>query len=152
MRVSGRKLRLAVGSGVAALMLTLGVASVGATAPGAVGNIGPVVTGGGASALDSSNTTQTAATYRNAPVVTKGSLGGGKDDCEYIMVGNNVNANTVRAVDRDGCGELVLRAAAYPLWEVQSGTPGKNVLVVPPTENPRNGTTPAKEYVIETFR
>lgn len=154
MRMSGRKLRRVVGTGVAALMLTLGVTAVGATAPDPVGNIGPVVTGAGASAYDTPNPRTTVAVYRDAPVVVSGVAGPGKDGCEYIMVGNTINARTTLAVDVDGCGTLVLQPAAYPLWLVQSGpgAPGGTYLVVPETAVPRNGTVPAKEYVIESFR
>jgi hypothetical protein len=178
MRVSGRKLRIAVGTGFAALMLALGVPSVGATAPGAVGNINVVVTGSGASAQASRNTTVTAANYRDAVRVSnKVGLGAGADNgCFYLEVGKNTDggsniapgtANITPArvslgLGIDGISPLtqaicgnpnpILAPAAYPLWEVQTGTPGRNVLVIPPTLNPPNGTPPSKAYGISTFR
>jgi hypothetical protein len=180
MRVSGRQLRRAVGIGFAALMLAVGVAPVGATAPGAVGNINVVVTGSGASAYGSRNTTVTTANYRDAPVVfpgNRGLNGGGLvDGCFFLETGlatdgaravgpgitNITPARSSLGVGLDGVSPLTqaicgnpnptLAPAAYPLWEVQTGTPGRNVLVVPPTLNPPNGTRPQKVYGIETFR
>src|SRR3954447_8796081 len=91
MRVSGRKLRRAVGIGFAALMLAVGVTPVGATAPGAVGNINVVVTGSGAPAYGTPNTTTAVTTYRDAPVVfpgNRGLNGGGLvDGCFYMETG-----------------------------------------------------------------
>lgn len=175
MRVSGRKLRRAVGIGFAALMLAVGVAPVGATAPAPVGNINVVVTGGQASAQGARNTTITATTYRDAVRVSQGTRGlnGGVivDGCFYLQVGDPNNqgtpANPKPAVASVGLGldgvspltqaicgnpNPILAPAAFPLWEVQTGTPGRNVLVVPPTLNPPNGTKPAKAYGFETFR
>ena len=170
MRVSGRKLRLAVGTGFAALMLMVGVSSVGATAPGTVGNINVVVTSGNASALGSPNTTQVAANYRDAVVITNklsgaGGLGGEYDGCSYNEVGLPSNGNNKSSTDvtpSGGCGLTIpiIQPASYPLWEEQnvkaSGTvikvPAPNTLVVPPTSNPKNGTAPGRTYVIETFR
>ncbi len=186
MRMSGRKLRQAVGTGIAALMLTLGVSSVGAAAPGAVGNINVVVTGAGASAQGSAantNPTITATNYRDAVRLRdvnapgngqQGGLQGGPngqlgvtyDGCFYVSVGTASNATPTQtiSVGTDGispigsantaCGlsNPIIAPSAYPLWEVQTGTPGRNVFVVPPTLNPPNGTIPAKAYGIETFR
>lgn len=160
MRMSGRKLRLAVGTGFAALMLMVGVSSVGATAPGTTGSAS-VVVGGGASAYHSSNPSTTVATYRDAPAVVVGdlgrmpSLGPSKDVCRYIEVGRNTDGQTVLSVDFDKCGNVVLQPAAFPLWEVVGGPgvgPTGKYFVVPETENPPNGTIPAKAYVIDTFR
>lgn len=172
MRVSGRKLRIAVGTGIAALMLTVGVSSVGATAPGVIGNpgINVVVTSSQASASGSSDPTNTVATYRDAVRITNTGLNGPSfDQCMFAEVGNNRNAANVSSTDITpglSCGDGVnpiIQPAAYPLWEVQTGianssiggpgaTRGTQVLVVPPTGVPANGTTPAKSYVIETFR
>lgn len=176
MRVSGRKLRLAVGAGITALMLTLGVSSVGATAPGAVGNVNVVVTSSGASAAGSPNTTVTVANYRDAVVITNtlsgaGGLAGNYDECVYAETGSPSNSGTVQQPAGNtsstditpglSCGNVnpIIQPAAYPLWEVQTGTQNSNtgskastVLVVPPTTVPANGTVPAKTYVIETFR
>jgi hypothetical protein len=159
MRVSGRKLRLAVGTGAAALMLILGVSSVGATAPAATGGILVIGTGSGVSAYHSTNPATTVTTFRDAVAVTRGtvtdSLGGGKDDCEYVEVGDNSNAKTTSSKDVSGCGELILQPSAYPLWLVVGGPgvgPSGKYFVVPQTENPRNGTLPQKAYVTETFR
>jgi hypothetical protein len=170
MRVSGRKLRLAVGTGFAALMLMVGVSSVGATAPGAIGNVNVIVTSGNASAIGSSNTTQVAANYRDAVVITNvlsgaGGLGGEYNGCSYNETGLPSNGNNKSSFDVSqfgGCGLTIpiLQPASYPLWEEQnvakSGTvikvPAKNTLVVPPTANPANGTAPGRTYVIDTFR
>jgi hypothetical protein len=174
MRVSGRKLRRAVGIGFAALMLAVGVAPVGATAPGPVGNINVVVTGGQASAQGARNTTITATNYRDAVRVqgTRGLNGAVLvDGCFFLESGDPANQGTPAqpkpatgsvGVGLDGVSPLtqaicgnpnpIMAPAAYPLWEVQTGTPGRNVLVVPPTLNPPNGTRPSKTYGIETFR
>lgn len=153
MRVSGRKLRLAVGTGIAALMLTLGVSSVGATAPG-IAVSPPVVTGRAVSAYDSTNPSTTVATYRDVAQVTHGNLDG-KDECRYTETGSVSDATTIASVDVDKCGALTLQRAAYPLWLVVGG-PGVSAtgkyLVVPETEVPRNGTVPAKTYIVEDFR
>jgi hypothetical protein len=154
MRVSGRKLRLAVGTGIAALMLTLGVSSVGATSPSATGGILVIGTGPGVSAYRTSNPNTTAAVYRDVPVVTHGNLDG-KDECRYIEVGKVADATTFFSADVDSCGALTLQKAAYPLWLVVGG-PGVSstgkYLVVPPTEARPNGTIPAKTYIVENFR
>jgi len=166
MRVSGRKLRLAVGTGIAALMLTLGVSSVGATTPQATGGILVIVTGPGASASHSTDPNDTNTTFRDAVAFTNSSFGGGADECGFFETGNVTNAATTRYgfVGTDYCAGTAPRAvvAAYPLWENQKGfgpvgvvgvnKPGKNTFVVPPTFNPRNGTVPTKDYVVETFR
>jgi hypothetical protein len=155
MRVSGRKLRLAVGTGAAALMLILGVSSVGATAPAATGGILVIGTGSGVSAYHSTNPATTATTYRDAETVTAGTLGGGKDDCEYIEVGKVSTGSTTSSKDVSGCGSLTLQPSAYPLWLIVGGPgvgPSGKYFVVPPTFNPKNGTVPAKAYVTETFR
>lgn len=167
MRVSGRKLRLAVGTGITALMLTLGVSSVGATAPGTVGNVNVVVTSAGASAVGLPSTTTTAANFRDAVVITNtlsgaGGLGRNYDECMYNETSaTNANQGTPKQPSGNtsstditpggGCGltNPIIQPAAYPLWEVQTGTPGSNVLVIPPT--PSNNVAPAKTYVIETF-
>lgn len=167
MRVTGRKLRLAVGTGITALMLTLGVSSVGATAPGTVGNINVVVTSAGASAVGLPSTTTTAANYRDAVVITNtlsgaGGLGATYDDCVFNET-STANSNQGTPAQPRGnvsstdvtpfvCGATnpIIQPAAYPLWEVQTGTPGTNVLVIPPTGN--NRANPGKTYVIETFR
>jgi len=160
-------------------MLALGVPSVGATAPGPVGNINVVVTGAGASAQASNNTTVTAANYRDAVRVSnKAPIGAGTDNgCFYLEVGKNTDggsnigapaipnitpARVSLGLGIDGISPLkqaicgnpnpILAPAAYPLWEVQTGTPGRNVLVIPPTTNPPNGTAPSKVYGISTFR
>jgi hypothetical protein len=155
MRVSGRKLRLAVGTGIAALMLTLGVSSVGATSPVSTGGILVIATGPGVSAYRTPNPNTTATTFRDAVAVTNGTLGGGKDDCEYIEVGKVSTGSTVFSKDVSGCGSLTLQPAAYPLWLIVGGPgvgPSGKYFVVPPTFNPKNGTVPAKAYVTETFR
>jgi hypothetical protein len=166
MRVSGRKLRLAVGTGIAALMLTVGVSSVGATAPGTVGNVNVVVTSSGASALGSSNTTAIAATYRDAVVITNtlsgdGGLAANYDDCTFNETsGANVNqgkpqqpsGNTSSTdVSPFVCGVTnpIIQPAAYPLWDVEING-GNPAFVVPPTGN--NRANPGKAYVIESFR
>lgn len=167
MRVSGRKLRLAVGTGITALMLMVGVSSVGATAPGNVGNVNVVVTSSGASALGSSNTTTTAATFRDAVVITNrlsgaGGLGANYDECVYsTTTDENTNQGTPRQPSGNlsttdissfgGCGNTnpIIQPAAYPLWVVQSNG-GSPFFVVPPTGN--NERDPGKTYVIETFR
>lgn len=166
MRVSGRKLRLAVGTGITALMLTVGVSAVGATAPGTVGNTNVVVTSGGASALGTSNTTTTAATFRDAPVITNqlsgaGGLGANYDDCSFsTTTDENVNQGTPQQprgnlsttdISPFVCGNTnpIIQPAAYPLWVVQSGTANPS-FVVPPSGN--NERDPGKSYVIETFR
>ncbi len=161
MRVSGRKLRLAVGTGIASLMLMLGVSSVGATAPSAVGGVLVIVTGGGASASNSSNPTTTNTTYRDAVRITNVGLNGPTyDGCPYFETGNVTNAANTSSRDISpagsvgGCGltNPIIQPAAYPLWEVQSGFGRTNVLVVPPTGVPGNRTIPSKAYLIETFR
>jgi len=185
MRVSGQKLRRAVGIGFAALMLAVGVAPVGATAPGAVGVINVVVTGGQASASGSRNTTVTNTTFRDAVRVSQGTRGlNGSvlvDGCFYLQtgyptdgaapgsnsgsgpgIGNITPARSSLGIGLDGVSPLTqaicgnpnptLAPAAYPLWLVQTGTPGRNVLVIPPTLNPPNGTRPSKTYGFETFR
>lgn len=166
MRVSGRKLRLAVGTGFAALMLVVGVSSVGATAPGTVGNINVVVTSSGASALGTSNTTAIAATYRDAVVITNtlsgaGGLGATYDECDYNeTTGANTNQGTpqqpagnLSSTDVTGfvCGNTnpIIQPAAYPLWAVEVNG-GKPAFVIPPTGN--NKANPGKTYAIETFR
>ena len=152
MRMSGRKLRLAVGTGFAALMLMVGVSSVGATVPGAATGNEPIV---GTSAYHSSNPSTTVATYRDVPAVTHGSLGGGTDGCRYLEIGRRSDGQTIVSIDLDKCGNVVLQPAAFPLWEVVGGPgvgPTGKYLVVPETENPVNGTLPAKTYVIDTFR
>lgn len=166
MRVSGRKLRLAVGTGITALMLMVGVSSVGATAPGDVGNVNVVVTSGGASALGLPSTTTTAATYRDAVVITNrlsgaGGLGANYDECDYATTTEeSTNQGTPRqpsgnlsTTDVTGfvCGNTnpIIQPAAYPLWAVQAGS-ASPVFVVPPTGN--NENDPGKTYVIETFR
>lgn len=165
MRVSGRKLRLAVGVGIASLMLLLGVSSVGATAPSTVGLINVIVVGGQASASNSTNVTTTNATYRDAVRINLATGGGGLDGCAFNEVGDVNNVGTVTQPKpatsaRDitpsgsigGCGVVVITApAAFPDWEVQSGF-GRNILVVPPTGVPGNKTVPQKSYIIETFR
>lgn len=167
MRVSGRKLRLAVGTGIASLMLLLGVSSVGATAPSTVGLVNVIVVGAQASASNSTNVTVTNTTYRDAVRVTNAGLNGPSyDGCAFNEVGNVNNqgtptqpkpATSVKDVGTGGsiggCGLplLILAPAAFPLWEVQTGF-GTNVLVVPPTGVPGNRTVPAKSYVVETFR
>lgn len=166
MRVSGRKLRLAVGTGIAALMLATGVSSVGATAPSPVGTIVTIVTGADASATRSKDPTETNANYRDAIRFTNVVLGGSADDCGFFEVGNVTNAATTRYgfATSSNCTGTAPRTvvAAYPLWENQKGTgpngnigvgyPGKNTFIVPITENPRNGTIPSRVYVVETFR
>ncbi len=166
MRVSGRKLRLAVGTGITALMLTVGVSAVGATAPGTVGNVNVVVTSGGASALGLPSTTTTAATFRDAPVITNtlsgaGGLGANYDDCTFNTTSEeNTNQGTPRQpsgnlgttdISPFVCGNTnpIIQPAAYPLWVVQSGGSSPS-FVVPPTGN--NEADPGKSYVIETFR
>lgn len=166
MRVSGRKLRLAVGTGITALMLTVGVSAVGATAPGDVGNVNVVVTSAGASALSLPNTTTTAATYRDAVVITNrlsgaGGLGANYDECDYNETsGASVNQGTPQQprgntsstdISPFVCGNTnpIIQPAAYPLWVVQSGTSSPS-FVVPPTGN--NSANPGKSYSIETFR
>ncbi len=167
MRVSGRKLRLAVGTGITALMLTVGVSAVGAAAPGNVGNVNVVVTSAGASALGTSNTTTTAATFRDAVVITNrlsgaGGLGANYDDCTYNTTSEEStnqgtpkqpsgNLGTTDISPFGGCGNTnpIIQPAAYPLWVVQSGTNSPS-FVVPPTGN--NEADPGKSYVIETFR
>ena len=76
MRVSGRKLRLAVGAGIASLMLLLGVSSVGATAPQTVGLVNVIVVGAQASASNSTNVLTTNTTYRDAVRITTATGGG----------------------------------------------------------------------------
>jgi len=167
MRVSGRKLRLAVGTGITALMLTVGVSAVGATAPGAVGNVDVVVTSSGASALGLPSTSTTAATYRDAVVITNrlsgaGGLGANYNVCTYSMTSEEStnqgtpkqpsgNLSTTDISGFGGCGNTnpIIQPAAYPLWVVQTGR-GSPTLVVPPTGN--NEADPGKSYVIETFR
>ncbi len=172
MRVSGRGLRLAVSTGFAALMLMVGVSSVGATAPGTVGNINVISTSGSTSAIGLSNTTVTVATYRDAVRITNtlsggGGLAGNYDGCLYNETGN-VNANQGTPAQPAGnvsstditpyiCGltNPIIQPSAYPLWEVETGTflgdgtNGKNPSFVVPTTN---GGNPNKSYVIWTFR
>jgi len=164
---------MAVGTGIAALMLTVGISSVGATGPGVIGNpgINVVVTSSQVSASGSTDPTNTVATYRDAVRVTNAGLQSNAtfDNCFFNEVGNNRDATQTVSTDITpglSCGEginLIIQPAAYPLWEVQNGitnpsiggpgaTRGTQVLVVPPTGVPANGTTPAKSYVIETFR
>ncbi len=164
MRVSGRKLRLAVGTGITALMLTVGVSSVGATAPEAVGGTNVIVVGKDASAIPSNNPTQTAAIYRDAVRISRGTGASDLDGCLFRTVGDPNNALTKTMVRAGNfCdGSVIIQPSAYPLWEEQnvppSGkfqvepVPAPNTLVVPPTTNPRNGTPPGKTYVIDTFR
>lgn len=152
MRVSGRKLRLAVGTGIAALMLTVGVSSVGATSPSATGGITVIVTGSQASAVDSTNPTVTVTTYRDAVRLSNPTGGGNSDGCVYYEVGNVNDGRNVRSVDVSGCGPQIIQPAAYPLWLVHTGAPGSNVLVVPETDVPGVPTAPAKTYIIDTFR
>jgi hypothetical protein len=172
MRVSGRKLRLAVGTGFAALMLTIGVSSVGATAPGTIGNVNVIGTSGGTSAIGTSNTTTTVATYRDAVRITNtlsgaGGLAGNYDECMYNETSAvNVNQGTPQQpsgnlsstdITPSVCGltNPIIQPAAYPLWVIETGTTtgsgsvgsGPSFLV-PDT----NGGNPAKSYVIETFR
>lgn len=174
MRVSGRKLRLAVGTAFAALMLTVGVASVGATAPGTVGNINVVVTSAGASAVGLPSTTTTAANYRDAVVITNtlsgaGGIGATYDECLFNETsGANVNQGTPRQPAGNlsseditpficGVTNPIIQPAAYPLWVVESGTTSGSgsvgsgpSFIIPPTGN--NRANPAKSYVIESFR
>jgi len=160
MRVSGQKLRIAVGTGIAALMLTLGVSSVGATAPSNVNPNGlPIVIVSNTSSPVNTDPTRTNTTYRDAVVITNRAVQGAADsldECLFVETGRVSNAANVSSVDKTpfGCGTTnpIIQPAAYPLWEVQTGTPGKNVLVVPPTGVPGNRTIPVKGYVIETFR
>ncbi len=167
MRVSGRKLRLAVGTGITALMLTVGVSAVGATAPGTVGNVDVVVTSSGASALGLPSTSTTAATYRDAVVITNklsgaGGLAGNYDGCSFNTTSEEStnqgtpkqpkgNLSTTDVSGFGGCGNTnpIIQPAAYPLWLVQSGSSAP-FLVVPPTGN--NEADPGKTYVIGTFR
>jgi hypothetical protein len=132
----------------------LGVSSVGATAPSVTGGIVTIVTGANASAYDTSNPRTTVATYRDVAQVTHGNLDG-KDECRYTETGSVSDATTVASKDVDSCGALTLQRAAYPLWLVVGG-PGVSAtgkyLVVPETEVPRNGTVPAKTYIVEDFR
>ncbi len=175
MRVSGQKLRIAVGTGIAALMLTLGVSSVGATAPSSVdpGGLTVVIISNTSSPVNT-NPTRTNTTYRdavrinNTPLDQSGGFlgqGNGLDECLYVATGNVTNAANTSTVDRTpfdspppGCSYApvgpIIQPAAYPLWEVQTGGPSNatNVLVVPPTGVPGNTTRPSKGYVIETFR
>ncbi len=158
MRVSGQKLRIAVGTGIAALMLTLGVSSVGATAPSSVGSQTIVVVSNTSSPVNL-NPTRTNTTYRDAVVITNRAVQGAADsldECLFVETGRVSDAANVSSVDKTpfGCGTTnpIIQPAAYPLWEVQTGTPGTNVLVVPPTGVPGNRTIPVKGYVIETFR
>jgi len=138
--------------GIAALMLTLGVSSVGATAPSSVGSIGTIVIVSNTSSPASTNPTRTNTTYRDAVTLSTGTGGGNSDGCVYYEVGNVNNAANVRSVDVSGCGQQIIQPAAYPLWLVHTGAPGTNVLVVPPTRVPGNTTVPAKTYIIDTFR
>jgi hypothetical protein len=167
MRVSGRKLRLAVGTGIASLMLLVGVSSVGATSPSTVGLINVIVVGAQASANNSTNITTTNTTYRDAVRITNVGLNGPTyDGCDFNEVGNVNNQGTLTqpkpatsarditpSFSAGGCGLTIplLAPAAYPLWENQVGF-GTNILVVPPTGVPGNRTVPQKSYVIETFR
>ncbi len=167
MRVSGRKLRLAVGTGITALMLTVGVSAVGATAPGTVGNVNVVVTSAGSSALGSSSTAMTAATYRDAVVITNklsgaGGLAGNYDGCSYSTTTEEStnqgtpklpagNLSTTDVSGFGGCGNTnpIIQPAAYPLWLVVDGTKAP-FFVIPPTGN--NEADPGKTYVFGTFR
>lgn len=166
MRVSGQKLRIAVGMGIAALMMTIGVSSVGATNPSSVGSATIVVISNTSSPVNL-NPTRTNTTYRDAVRVNNTPLdqagGNGLDECLYVATGNVNNGANISTVDKTpfdgnpaGCRYApiapIIQPAAYPLWEVQTGTPGTNVLVVPPTGVPGNRTLPSKGYVIETFR
>ncbi|MDQ6834193.1 MAG: hypothetical protein M3008_12400 [Chloroflexota bacterium] len=166
MRVSGRKLRLAVGTGITALMLTVGVSAVGATAPGTVGNVNVVVTSAGSSALGSSSTAMTAATYRDAVVITNklsgaGGLAGNYDGCSF-STGTEESTNqgtpsqpagnlSTTDVSSFVCGATnpIIQPAAYPLWLVVNGTSAR-YFVIPPTGN--NEADPGKTYVFGTFR
>ncbi len=169
MRVSGRKLRIAVGTGIAALMLTLGVSSVGATAPSNVGSIGPIVIVSNTSSPVNTDPTRTNTTYRDAVRINNTPLdqsgGNGLDECLYVATGRVSNAQNISNIDKTpfdspppGCRYApfapIIQPAAYPLWEVQTGGPSNatNTLVVPPTGVPGNRTLPSKAYVIETFR
>jgi len=169
MRVSGQKLRIAVGTGIAALMLTLGVSSVGATAPTNVNPNGlTVVIVSNTSSPVNTDPTRTNTTYRDAVRITNRPVQGASDtssldECLFVEVGNVTNAANISSTDRSpsdapppGCGTTnpIIQPAAYPLWEVQTGGPSNatNVLVVPPTGVPGNTTRPSRGYVIETFR
>ncbi len=168
MRVSGRKLRIAVGTGIAALMLTIGVSSVGATAPSSVGSIATIVIVSNTSSPVNTDPTRTNTTYRDAVRITNRVVQGGPetgslDECLFVEVGNRSNAANISSTDRSpsdapppGCGGTnpIIQPAAYPLWEVQTGGPSNatNTLVVPPTGIPGNRVFPTKAYVIETFR
>ncbi|HEY7908376.1 MAG TPA: hypothetical protein VIC60_05850 [Thermomicrobiales bacterium] len=101
----------------------------------------------------------TAATYRDAVTVTAGTLGGGKDDCQYLEVAfPSPSFITATSTDVSGCGALTLQPAAYPLWRVvgpgYAPTPGGPpvALVKPNTEVPPVGTKITKAYITETFR
>jgi hypothetical protein len=155
-------------------MLMLGVTSVGATGPGTVGNVNVVVTSAGVSAVASPNTSVTAANYRDAPIVTNvlnspgGFDGGLYDACMFAVTGNPNTVSTLTNLKGDTgvtditpyiCGTTnpIFEPAAYPLWEVQTGTTinghsASQILVVPPTQVNPSGTAPGKTYVIETFR
>jgi hypothetical protein len=167
MRVSGRKLRLAVGAGIVSLMMVLGVSPVGATAPQSVGLVNVIVVGAQASGSNSTNVLTTNTTYRDAVRITNVGLNGPTyDDCVFNEVGNVNNQGTPNqpkpatsakdvglAASVGGCGLTIpiVAPAAYPLWENQTSG-GTNVLVVPPTGVPGNKTVPQKSYIIETFR
>jgi len=147
-------------------MLVVGVSSVGATAPGTVGNVNIVVTSSGASALGSSNTTAIAATYRDAVVITNtlsgaGGIGAPYDDCTFSET-SAANRNQGTPQQPSGntsstdvspfvCGNTnpIIQPAAYPLWAVEING-GKPALVIPPTGN--NNANPGKTYVLESFR
>src|SRR5436305_11064890 len=100
MRVSGRKLRLAVGTGfMAALMMMLGVTSVGATAPSPVGLINVVVTGAGASASNNPNPSVTNTTYRDAVrIVNVGLNGPTYDGCAFRETAREINNAAAPAI------------------------------------------------------
>src|SRR5437870_43801 len=98
MRVSGRKLRLAVGAGIASLILVLGLSpvSVGATAPSTVGLVNVIVVGAQASANNSTNITTTNTTYRDAVRITNVGLNGPTyDGCAFNETGNLNNQGTL---------------------------------------------------------
>ncbi|MCA1665839.1 MAG: hypothetical protein LC793_00200 [Thermomicrobia bacterium] len=148
MHVLGRKLRMAVGAGIAALMLTVGVSSVGATAPSSVGSIDHIIIVSVGGPLDF-NPNHTNTTYRNPPTASNRTGGGAQDDCRYLEIGSTADGHTVASIDIDKCGAQTLTPIT-PLWEVVNG--GSKSFVVPQTQRPRNGTVPAETYVIDTFR
>ncbi len=148
MRVPGRKLRMAVGAGIAALMLTVGVSSVGATAPSNVGSIGPIIIVSVGGPLDF-NPNHTNTTFRNPPTATNAFDGSnGQNDCRYLAIGSKADGHTLVTIDVDKCGKQFLTPIS-PLWEVVNN--GSKSFVVPQTQNPPNGTIPAETYVIDTY-